>query len=56
MTLEFKKDEWYHIVLILKNGRAIDTIPTDINTDSNLLIQYFEELGYTDNTSPTATY
>jgi len=49
--LEFKKDEWYHIVLILKNARAIDTIPKNIYTNSNLLIQYFEELEYTDNTT-----
>ena len=54
-TFKFKKDEWYHIVLILKNGIDI-SIPTDINTDSNLLIQYFSDLGYTNNTSPTPTY
>ena len=50
--LEFKKDEWYHIVLILKNDKAIDTIPTNIYTNSNLLKQYFAELEYTDNTIP----
>ena len=54
-TFKFKKDEWYHIVLILKNGINI-LIPTDINTDSNLLIQYFLDLGYTNNTSPTPTH
>ena len=49
--LEFKKDEWYHIVLILKNDNAIDTIPKNIDTDSNLLIQYFKELDYTNATN-----
>ena len=49
-TFEFKKDEWYHIVLILKNGINIDTIP--INTDSNLLIQYFTNLEYINSTLP----
>ena len=46
---EFKKDEWYHIVLILKNDINITSIPTDIE-DSNLLIQYFSNLGYNDTT------
>jgi hypothetical protein len=50
--LEFKKDEWYHIVLILKNDNAINEIPKNIATDLNLLIQYFAELEYTDNTNP----
>ena len=50
--LEFKKDEWYHIVLILKNDNAINEIPKNIATDSNFLIQYFAELEYTNNTNP----
>tara|TARA_B100001778_G_scaffold234354_1_gene195300 strand:- start:1362 stop:7616 length:6255 start_codon:yes stop_codon:yes gene_type:complete len=49
--LELKKDEWYHIVLILKNDNTIDTIPKNIDTDSNLLIKYFVDLGYTNSTT-----
>jgi len=56
INTKFKKDEWYHIVLILKNGIDINSIPTDINTNSNLLIQYFANLGYTNHTSSSSTY
>ena len=46
---EFKKDQWYHITLILKNNDYIQ-IPTsefsEEENNSNLLIENFEKLNY----------
>jgi hypothetical protein len=56
--VKFKKDEWYHIVLILKNDTALYKIPISDFEDSNSsneLIHSFENLNYTNSEIPGST-
>ena len=56
--VKFKKDEWYHIVLILKNDTELYKIPISDFEDSNSsneLIHSFENLNYTNSEIPGST-
>jgi len=53
--ISFKKDEWYHISIILKNKIQVSIPKDDFSDTEDTLIKQFQNLDYTSDTSATDT-